>query len=324
MIHAESRLSRLAAMTFGAVALLSACAWLTSRRTREVEARHPPAGRFVNVDTVRLHYAEHGAPSSPVVVLLHGNGSMSTEMELSGLVECLAARYRVIVFDRPGYGYSERPDGSLSRPPAQAALFLRALERLGIREAIVLGHSWGALVAIAMALASPRRVRGIALVSGYYTPSLRLDLLLLMPMAIPLVGAMLCHTISPLLGRLLWPLMMRRIFGPAPTPRAAIARYPIWMSLRPRSLHASASEAAIMIPQAARLWRREPEIRIPVAIVAGSRDRLLSTAWHSERLHRRMPGSRLHLVPNAGHMVHHTAPEVVAAAVDDLAGAPAA
>ena len=321
MIQAGSRPPRLAALAFGAVALLSACAWFTRRKTREVEARHPPAGRFVNVEGVRLHYVEHGASSAPVVVLLHGNGSMSTEMELSGLVERLAARYRVVVFDRPGYGYSERPNGLSFTASAQADLFLQALERLGMREVIVLGHSWGALVAIAMGLASPRLVRGVVLVSGYYTPSLRFDVPLLLPMALPLVGTLLCHTVSPWLGRLLWPLMMRRIFGPAPTPREALRRYPVWMTLRPGSLRISALEAAIVIPQAARLWRREPELRIPVAIVAGSQDRLLSTAWHSERLHRRLPGSRLHLVPNAGHMVHHTAPEAVVAAVDEWVGA---
>ena len=306
-------------MGLAALALLSVCAGFSRRKTREVEARHPPAGRFVNVHGVRLHYVEHGAPPAPALVLLHGNGSMSKEMELSGLVERLAGRYRVYVFDRPGYGYSDGPRGLSLTPAAQGALFLHALETLGIREAVVMGHSWGALVAIAMGLAaSPSRVSGVVLVSGYYTPSLRIDVPLLLPMALPLLGPLLCHTVSPLLGRLLWPLLMRRIFGPAPTPRTAVESYPLWMSLRPHSLRASALEAAILIPQAAWLWRREPALRIPVAIVAGSQDRLLSTAWHSGRLHRRLPGSRLHLVPNAGHMVHHTAPGVVVAAIDEL------
>jgi pimeloyl-ACP methyl ester carboxylesterase len=307
-------------MSFGAIALLSVCAWVTRRKAREVEARHPPAGRFVNVDDVRLHFVEHGAPSAPVAVLLHGNGSMSTEIELSGLVARLASRYRVIVFDRPGYGYSDRPNGLSCAPSVQARLFLHALESLEVREAMVMGHSWGALVAIAMGLASPRLVRGVVLVSGYYTPSLRLDMPLLIPMALPLVGTLLCHTVSPLLGRLLWPLLVRRIFAPAALPSARVQRYPIWLSLRPGSLRTTAVEAVMTIPQAALLWQREPELRIPVAIVAGSQDLLLSTAWHSRRLHRRLPGSRLYLVPNAGHMVHHTAPQAVVAAVDDLAG----
>ena len=54
-------------MTFGVVALLTACACVTRARTREVEAWHPPAGRFVHVDDVRLHYADHGPSSAPVL-----------------------------------------------------------------------------------------------------------------------------------------------------------------------------------------------------------------------------------------------------------------
>ena len=319
MRNAESKRSRVGAIAFGALALLSLGAWVTRRKAREVEARHPPTGHFMDVDGVRLHYTEHGPSTAPTVVLLHGNGAMTTEMELSGLVARLSTRYRVIVFDRPGYGYSGRPSGRSFTPSAQAELFEDALARLGVREALVLGHSWGAMVATAMALASPGLVRGVMLVSGYYTPSLRLDVTWMSPSALPLVGTLLRHTVSPLLARLLWPVMMRRIFAPAPTAPAFAQGYPVWMSLRPGTLRASAAEAAMMIPQAIRLLRQEPALRVPVAIVAGEKDRLVSTAWHSGRLHRRLPGSRLHVVPNAGHMVHHTAPDAVAAALDELA-----
>jgi pimeloyl-ACP methyl ester carboxylesterase len=314
----DPKRSQLGALAFGALTLLSVGAWVTRRKTRQVEAQHPPTGHFIDVDGVRLHYTERGPTSAPTVVLLHGNGAMTTEMELSGLVAQLAARYRVIVFDRPGYGYSERPSGRSFTPPAQAALFHDALMRLGVREAIALGHSWGAMVATAMALADPAFVRGVMLVSGYYTPSLRLDVTWMSPPALPLVGTLMRHTVSPLLARLLWPAMMRRIFAPAPTAPAFAQGYPVWMSLRPGTLRASAAEAAMMIPQAIHLLRQESNLRVPVAIVAGQKDRLVSTAWHSSRLHRRLPGSRLHVVPNAGHMVHHTAPDAVAAALDEL------
>ena len=311
--------ARAAGLALGALAVLGACAWLTRRKTREVESRHPPAGRFMAVDGVRLHFTEHGPASAPAVVLLHGNGAMSAEMELSGLVDRLTPRYRVVVFDRPGYGYSDRPSGRFFTPQAQATLLLQALDRLALRHALVLGHSWGTLVATAMGLAAPERLRGLVLVSGYYTPSLRLDVGWMSPPALPLVGAVLRHTVSPLLARLLWPAMVRRIFAPAPTAPAFAERYPVWMSLRPGALRASAAEAAMMIPQAARLLREQAALRVPVAIVAGSKDRLLSTAWHSTRLHRRVPGSTLHVVPEAGHMVHHTAPDAVVTALDELA-----
>jgi pimeloyl-ACP methyl ester carboxylesterase len=100
------------------------------------------------------------------------------------------------------------------------------------------------------------------------------------------------------------------------------------MSLRPSQLRASAAEAAMMIPEAARLRRDQRTLRMPVVIVAGEKDRLLDTSWHSKRLHERLPHSTLRVVPGAGHMVHHTATEAVIGAIDEAAalsrGTPAA
>jgi len=312
--------SRSLAIAAGAIALLGISAYVVRRNTERVEADNPPQGRFIEVQGVRLHFTEHGDASSPPLVLLHGNGAMATEMELSGLVERAARRYRVLVFDRPGYGYSERPEGRLYTPENQAALLLDALQQLGVERPIVLGHSWGAMVATAMGVARPEALRALVLVSGYYTPSARLDVFWESVPAIPVLGTLLRNTVSPLFGRLLWPLMVRRIFWPAPTAPAFKERYPVWMSLRPKQLQASAAEAAMMIPESVRLMRRVAEIQLPVVIVAGESDVLLLTAWQSRRLHDRMPASRLHVVPHAGHMVHHTDPDAVLDAIDEAAG----
>jgi len=71
------------------------------------ERHNPPSGKFVEADGVRLHYVEqgHGQP----LILLHGNGSMIQDFESSGLLDMAAAKFRVIAFDRPGYGHTARP-----------------------------------------------------------------------------------------------------------------------------------------------------------------------------------------------------------------------
>src|SRR5687768_13079993 len=68
---------------------------------RHAERRHRPAGKFMVIDGIRLHYREWGAGS--VVVLLHGNGAMAEDFEISGLADLLAKNHRVIAFDRPGF-----------------------------------------------------------------------------------------------------------------------------------------------------------------------------------------------------------------------------
>jgi pimeloyl-ACP methyl ester carboxylesterase len=93
---------------------------------------------------VRLHYVERG--TGRPLVLFHGNGSMIQDFESSGLIDLAAKSYRVIVFDRPGFGHSSRPRNVVWTPEAQADLFANALERLNVRRAIALGQSWGASV----------------------------------------------------------------------------------------------------------------------------------------------------------------------------------
>jgi pimeloyl-ACP methyl ester carboxylesterase len=296
-------------------ALLGACAWLVHTKVRRAEAENPPHGKFVCVDGVRLHYAEHGSPDAPPLVILHGMGAWSLEIETSGLVEMAARDFHVIVFDRPGYGHSDRPSGRSYTAQAQAELFLGALARLNVRKPVVLGHSWGTLVARAMAQDHPAQLRAVVLAAGYYTPSLRLDTFFLSAPAIPVIGTLMRHTISPVLGRLLWPLFVRRIFGPAPTNPEFTEKYPVWMNLRPAQLRASAAESGALPFEAARLRAREHPPELPMVLVAGDKDRLVSTQWQSGRLHKRLPGTRLHRVPNAGHMVHHTAAGAVMGAI---------
>jgi alpha/beta hydrolase fold len=95
--------------------------------------------------------------------------------ESSGVLETAARKYRVIVFDRPGFGYSARPRGIIWTPEAQAELIHRALQQIGVQRGTVLGHSWGDSVALALAMEYPKTVAGLVLASGYYYPSLRAD-----------------------------------------------------------------------------------------------------------------------------------------------------
>lgn len=302
----------------GSAAALGAMAAFVQYRTRQAEERNPPTGNFVEVDGVRLHYEDRG--QGQPIVILHGNGAMAKEMDISGLVDLAAGKHRVIVFDRPGYGYSERPRSTTWDPVAQAQLLHRALRQLGIDKPVVVGHSWGTLVAIAMALEHPNDVRGLLLLSGYYYPTLRLDVALLSPPALPVIGDLMRYTVSPVLGRLLWPAMVRKLFAPASTTARFAADYPVWMGLRPSQLRAAAEEAGLMIPAAARLAKRYRELSVPVTIMAGAGDLQARYQLHSERLHKELPQSELIVVPDVGHMIHHSVPEKVMSAIDRLAG----
>lgn len=310
---------RLLLAAAGGVAALAGTAALVARSARAAERAHPPTGRFVTVDGVRLHYVERG--SGPPVVLLHGNGVTAQDWEVSGVLDGLAAHHRTIAFDRPGYGYSERPRGTVWTPVAQAELVRAALAQLGVVRPTVVAHSWGTLVALALALDHPQDVARLVLLSGYYFPSLRLDVPLQGAPATPLLGDLLRYTVSPLVGRLLAPVLVKQLFAPAPVP-ARFARFPLSLSLRPSQLRAAAEEALLMVPSAMLLQARYDELEPPVAIVAGGGDRIADPGAQSNRLANAVLGRHAELIAGAGHMVHYFAPERVLAAVDPQAAAP--
>lgn len=297
----------------GSAAALGASALYAVSRAREAERRTPPIGDFITVDGVRLHYVERG--QGETLVLIHGNGTMIQDFLSSGIVDNLAERFRVILIDRPGYGYSDRPRGVWT-PRAHATLFQKALQQLGVTQAVVLGHSWGALVAVALALQAPHLVRSLVLASGYYYPTLRADAVLASPSAIPILGDLLRHTVSPMVGRAFLPAMIKGMFAPAAIPERFDREFPTDMMLRPLQLRASAEDAAMMTPVTVELQRHYRNLDLPVAVVVGGADQIADVGRQSQRLHDELPNSTLIVVPGMGHMIHHLAPARVVEAVE--------
>ncbi|WP_460452526.1 alpha/beta fold hydrolase [Alsobacter sp. SYSU BS001988] len=300
-----------------AAAALAVAALVNNQASKRAEAANRPTGRFVEVNGIRLHYIERG--TGEPLVLLHGNGSMIQDFVSSGLVDLASKSYRTIVFDRPGYGHSARSRDTLWTPAAQADLIHRALGKLGVTRAVVLGHSWGASVAVALGFRHPQLVKALVLASGYYYPSARVDVVALSGPAVPLVGDIVGHTIAPLMSRVMWPAATRKLFDPAPVPEKFEDGFPKEMTFRPSQIHASAEETAMMIPDAFAMRDHYGELKMPVAIIAGDGDRLIDLEDQSARLHGDIPQSTLDRVAGAGHMVHQSAPERVLAAIDKAA-----
>jgi pimeloyl-ACP methyl ester carboxylesterase len=297
----------------GAAAVLGGLAVANTLRARKAERDNPPIGQFAKVNGVCLHYVEKG--SGPPILLVHGNGVMVQDWIISGLFDELAKTNRVIAVDRPGFGHSSRPRGTRWTPEKQADLMAGLLEQLDAVPALAVGHSYGTQLVTAMALNHPEKLSGVVLLGGLFYPDPRADVLLVAGSAMPVYGDVLNHTLQPLLAEALQKPVNRTMFGPAPTPDRWRREFSWAMAMRPSRMRAGAADAVHMVPAARRLSPRFGEIKLPVAIVAGSGDRIVSPTRQSERLHRDLPHSRLRLVAGAGHMVHHSGFEAVAAAV---------
>lgn len=313
----QTGFSPVLAGTLAAGAGLAIAAVLTRKAAIEAERAHPAKGRFVAVDGTDVHYFDAGR--GPPVVLLHGNGAMAEDFAISGLTPRLAQHHRVIAIDRPGFGFTARSRDRVWTPFAQARLVREVLDRLGIEKPVVLGHSWGTQVAVALALEPDIDLRGLVLLSGYYYPTARADVVFMSGPALPVVGDIMRYTISPPLGRAIAPALFKRIFQPREVPRRFQDRFPIDLALRPWQLRASAEDTAMMVPAAYALSQRYGELTLPIAIMAGDGDRIATTARQSSRLHAELPDSTLTVVPQVGHMIHYVVPERIVAAIGRLA-----
>jgi len=124
-----------------------------------------PGVNIAEIDGVGLRYEIHG--QGPAVVLLHGFGS-SLETWFRQ-VPLLAREHRLLLLDLKGFGFSARPPGDYS-PREQARLVFGLMDKLGLDKAAVVAHSWGASVALEMALSRPERVDKLVLVSAWVFP----------------------------------------------------------------------------------------------------------------------------------------------------------
>jgi pimeloyl-ACP methyl ester carboxylesterase len=267
--------------------------------------RNPPIGEFLAIDGVRLHFIMRGDPDAPPLVMFHGNGALLQDLTISGLVDAASKKFRVICFDRPGFGHSSRPRTFIWSPERQAELFAAALTRLGVERMLVLGHSWGTLVALAMAASRDgKRVKGLVLISGYYFPTWRFDVWFAGIAAIPVIGDALRYTISPISSWLGLPLFAKKTFAPRPVPESVKREYPRLMLIRPSQLRAVAEDSAFLLPSAAMLTMSYRRLKCPTAIIAGRDDEVIDSE-QAVRLQKAMPHAAVTLVPEAGHMVHY-------------------
>lgn len=308
----------------GAVALLASCAGLAEVRESRAEEAHPPLGRFVDVDGTRVHAWVKG--SGPDVVLIHGAGGNLRDYTFD-LAERLTDRYRVIAFDRPGLGYTDRLPGygafgdTRGEPPLeQAALLQKAAMQLGVSRPIVVGHSFGGAVALAWALNAPDDTAGLVLLGSVSNP---------WPGEL---GAFYNVTGSAFGGAAAVPLITaltpnsrvergaRAVFEPQVAPEGYAEYIGGGLTLRRDSLRANGQQVLTLRPHIVEMSSRyATELTLPVEILHGDADTTVPLSVHSEPLSKQLSNATLTVLPGVGHMPHHAAPDETVAAINRIA-----
>jgi pimeloyl-ACP methyl ester carboxylesterase len=290
--------------------------FFTARAVRKVEAALPPAGRFVEVPGARLHVVERG--SGPVLLLVHGLAGQLSHFTF-GMVDALATQYRVVAVDRPGSGYSVRSPGASAALGAQADVLRALIDTLQLGRPLVVGHSLGGAVALALAQRHPEQVAGLALLAPLTHPVQELPAVFDgLRIARPWVRTLVAWTLAVPLGIAKRDQTLAVLFDPEPVPKHFATRGGGLLTLRPSHFIAACADLAAIPEDLPGMAQRYGALQLPVSILYGRGDGILSPRDQGEALAAQLAGARLTLV-EGGHMLPLTQPESCAQFIREAA-----
>jgi len=288
--------------------------------TINAEKLAPPIGRFVDVEGERLHVLEAGLDhkgDAPSIILIHGASINLRDMNIA-LGERLSERYHVMMIDRPGRGYSTRPqDGyKLSK---QAELIHKASQALEVENPIVVGQSFGGAVSLSYALQYQEDMSGLVVLAGvshewpggiawYNNVS-----------NTPLVGILLRRLVIPAYGQFVGRDGVESSFEPDEAPDNYYERVGLPLLFRPKDFKSNASDIAHLKREIIAQQDHYGELTLPVAILTGADDTTVSPEIHSKTLATEIEGASLQVLPDTGHALHHAETQVIIDAIDEVA-----
>ncbi len=298
------------------VALWAFAIWRAARSEARAEAAFPPEGQIVEVDGIAVHAVVMG--EGPDVVLLHGSSGNTRDMTFA-LAPILAENYRVIVFDRPGLGFSDSFNPNGETITEQAEILQKAAAQIGADKPIVAGQSYGGSVSLAWAVTRPDNISALVLIAPaavpWETPLDGFNQIASTSVgnvaALPLVTAFVPEWFVE--------KTLDQVFAPQTTPDGYADHFGPGLTMRRASMHANAKQRANLLEEIRALRPRYGEIDVPTEIVHGTADDTVGLEWHSHRLLDEIPGAELIELPGIGHMPQVVAAPEVAAAIDRAA-----
>lgn len=298
------RLRRILALAALFSTLLLACgALVTGILSRSAEADFPARGSFVHASPSRLHYLDAG--KGRPLVLLHGAFGSSQDFS-AALFPALGRTHRVLAFDRPGHGWSDRIPGVVNTPRVQAEALRSALHELGIERPVLFGFSYGGAVALAWAVAYPDDPAALVLVNPASHPWPGGPSRAYSLPALPVLGPLFTHTLATPIARMLSRSSTENAFAPLPLAADFDARSPVRLELTPARFQANCEDLRVLADCLAEEAPGYPRIRVPTLILSSREDHVASFAIHSESLTREIPGARLVVFSPAGHQLPYT------------------
>lgn len=282
----------------------------------KAERTHPASGTVIAVNQADVHVLEAGQ-QGPVVLMIHGASANAREYTWT-LAPRLEETHRVLMADRPGHGYSERPENAheLGVQAAQMAGVLKALAPG--EKAIVVGHSFGGAVSLRLALDFPELVDGLVLLApvshdwggggeAWYNQYA----------GHPVIGPAFSQLV-PIVGPAQVKAGVSGVFSPQPAPEGYFEKSGIGLLFRPSEFRANALDVNALRAEMAAQQERYPNIDVPTVVYSGALDTVISPPLHVGKLKHQVDGLELVKLADEGHMPHHGQADAIAAKIREM------
>lgn len=289
--------------------LLVAHLW-TRSKAAEAERLVPQAGQLVSVDGGSIHYLDLGPKDARPIVMIHG---LSGQMQhcTYGLTAELEGDFRLIVLDRPGCGYSTRETTGHGQLTEQGRMIWEALDKLDVKQPLLVGHSLGGSVSLAMALQRPDDTAGLALLcpataAQNEVPPVFKGLEIRTGWLRRLIG----NTIAVPMAFATRDKVLGMVAAPEPIPEGFMIRGGGQLGFRPKAFVTASEDLlgyeATMPAQAARYG----ELTMPRALLYGDADQVLNPEAHGRAMTEF--GFDYEELAGMGHMFPLSAPKQTA------------
>ncbi len=289
----------------------------TTKLARESERLVPRQGKLHKVDGGEIHYLDLGPREAPVLVMIHGLGGVLQNFTYR-LTPLLEKDFRLIVVDRPGSGYSSRDSEATAAPGAQGAMIGALLDDLSITDPVLVGHSLGGAVALAMALERADKTRALVLLAPLsHHPGDIPDMLKGLAIRSPALRWLISQTLAAPMAKLTAKKFFAEIFAPEQPPEDFFLGTGGPLAYRPASFRAASADLVaaddLMQAQAARY---ESELTTPGGVLFGDGDTVVDPEVHGRSMERY--GLTYELLEGRGHVLPFTAPEQCAAFIRQI------
>jgi pimeloyl-ACP methyl ester carboxylesterase len=272
--------------------------------TKFAEKNVPIKGQVLDIAGFNLHGYIEGNGSQDIVFI---HGSLSNLRDWVFAARSISKRdNRFIYIDRPGFGYSER-DNSEWDAERQADQARAYVKKFNAKNLILVGHSWGALVAMSWAAKYPEEVKGVISISGVNMPFSGVSKIAndtgLFSLAYELYFTNVARKVDS--GSI--EKFAGRMFKPQDIPKAYLAYLGSDLSRRLSTIKANKSDVSVTSEALDKNFAFYDHMEMPIEIIHGEKDFLLPVKSQAVAFHEVIPNSRLHMLPTVGHMAHHFA-----------------